>query len=61
MPHFEQFEELAPAPDEAIVEKRAGFTQACGLADDRRRVLCSFRELPARCGVDGVEFIDDGY
>jgi NADPH:quinone reductase-like Zn-dependent oxidoreductase len=59
-PRFEQFEEPAPGPDEAIVQVIAASLKPVDKQMASGTHYAGFRELPVVCGIDGVGFVDDG-
>jgi hypothetical protein len=59
-PCFEQFEEPVPGPDEALVQVLAASLKPVDKQMASGSHYASFRELPAVCGVDGVEILENG-
>src|SRR5450755_537873 len=60
VPHFEQFTDPVPGPDEAIVRVRAASLKPVDKQRANGSHYASFRQLPAVCGIDGVGLLKDG-
>ena len=60
LPHFEDFPDPQPGPDEVRVHVRAASLKNVDKAMASGAHYDSRRELPAVCGVDGVAVLDDG-
>lgn len=59
-PHFEQFADPAPGPEEAIVRVLAASLKPVDKQRASGTHYASFRKLPAVCGIDGVGLLEDG-
>ncbi len=59
-PHYEDFPDPQPGPDEVVVHVRAASLKNIDKAMASGSHYDSHRELPVICGVDGVGVLEDG-
>jgi len=59
-PHYEDFPDPRPGPDEALVRVKAASLKNVDKAMASGSHYGSHRELPVICGIDGVGVLDDG-